>query len=550
MAENSVPLGQAGTGAAVILGDDRASQNFNRAFNQRQAILRDEERKVAEAMAQSYRKNMLAASDGKLFAQQLGDLEQKHIKQGMDYRSQGFDIYNPNPNDPKQLAASEQYMSDRRMIENLRNYRSGIEKQFNTVNAALSKANAGEYNQSDIDAMHKFINGTDLLEAYNSNTQLPNVRKNFNVEDALKGVRATPESSKRIENGMVVDTTVIDPKKAESTVVSSILNADGGQEYLMEVTGGVPLNEVRSLPNSRDEIRKQRERDYNGIPQLRQYLAGQQIQKGNANYDKWLNEETDRLYNAKKGYDELISNGVNRISAGVPLKDNRMPDYQGRNYNLAVQREQRLQNQQNTKGDNSEKPKDLYYTNDFIDRVFAGARGEPVGQGSGEELGGILEGKGYSTSWKLNNNENAKTQTKPYHVEKFVSKDGKPTGKLKITLAPRTIVYKNSSGDDVIRDFPSRSITIDAKNENVDRSKLNSFLKEATSGSLGLKESQVRTNQPSGMIKGGQNTQTNKPSSPPRTTISRSELASRASASGYSVAEYEKLLKQKGIKIQ
>lgn len=191
----------------------------------------------------------------------------------------------------------------------------------------------------------------------------------------------------------------------------------------------------------------------------------------------------------------------------------------------------------------------VYYTNDFMDRVFKGARGEQGGAGSGEQLGAILDGKGFDKNWKLTEGSKT-TQNKPYHVEKFVDAQGRPTGKIKITIAPREVTSTNADGEQTSKRVPQKFITINGNNEETDRSKLNAFLKEATGGSLGVKESQIRTNKASG--KGSFTPQATAPAKNNNTvkTIKKSDIASKASAAGYSIAEYTKLLKDRGVKIQ
>lgn len=528
MAENNtVPLGQAGTGAAVILGEDNASQQFNRnlgQYNKMRQQLQAAEQQKAQQIAKSYRDNMLAAGDGKLFAKQLGDIEQKHLKQGMDYRAQGWDIYRPNPNDPKQMQAHEQYMSDRRTIENLRNYAKGIEGKFKTINDAIAKGRAGEYKQSDIDAMHNFINGTDLLEAYNSGADLPSVNKNFDLSKALTGVQAPTSQNKYIKNGMVIDETVIDLPKAESKVISAIMNSNGGEEYLMEITGGVPINEVKSLPKTKEAIRKRREADYDGIPQLREALAIQQIKKGNAAYEQWLDEDSDRLYNARKGFDEVIKNGVDRTSGGV--KRSVTPDYQGKNYNLAVQREARI-----ARGDTNSQastPQDLAIP-------FADGNGVALGRGyvkapmttknfAGSSAIDLYTGK----PTKLN------TSSNDYEVVGVANFPFITKGNQKGNLSQPNFAQNNPNA---IEDKPM--IHVQLKEGGLVSDYLIPYDRMPSNLSKANKEA-LASFKP--------NNSKNSTQQAPK-TISKSQIRSRASASGYTDAEYTKLLIEKGIKI-
>lgn len=531
MAENNtVPLGQAGTGAAVILGQDNASQQFNRnlgAYNQRQQQLQALEQQKAQQIAKSYRDNMLAASDGKLFAKQLGDLEQKHLKQGMDYRSQGFDIYNPNPNDPKQLQAAEQYQSDRRTIENLRNYRKGLETKFKTVNDAISKARAGEYKQADIDAMHNFINGTDLLEAYNGGADLPTVNKTFNTAEALKGIKAPTQQNKRVQNGIIIDTTAIDPRQAENTVLSTLGSAQGGQDYLMEITGGIPLSEVRSLPKTREEIRKRREADYNGIPQLREALAGQQIQKGNAAYNKWLDEEADRLYNARKNYDNVIADGVGRISQGIKTVDSRTPQmtpYQEQNLNLQKQRLALAREKQSSDGT---KDDGVLYRRQWVDDMINGV------PDSGEQLKSILKGTG-----GYNDRE----------VDMMIRTEPNNPNTILFNIPPRTIITE-SNGEEKEKIEPRKVVRINRNDENADV-QLNQLLNDLTGEKINV--SKFKTNNASGKIKSNTPQPTSKSTPAPKTVplTKIKELVGKKGYEGYSEKELVDYYKSQGYKIQ
>lgn len=191
-----------------------------------------------------------------------------------------------------------------------------------------------------------------------------------------------------------------------------------------------------------------------------------------------------------------------------------------------------IKGRQKSSGSGSKIDDDVYYTNQFMDKVFAGARGDASGAGSGEQLGGILDGKGYAKEWSLPNSD--KIQNKPYHVERFTT-DGKPNGKIKITIAPKVL----ASGEE----GEPQSITIDANNENIDRSKLNSFLKEATGGSLGVKESQIRTNQASGKVKQAQPTKT--------VPVSKiKSLVGKAGYEGYTEKELMDYYKSQGYTIK
>lgn len=345
---NSVPLGQAGTGSAFILGDDSASKIFNRnaanltAVNQQRKI---DAQKQAQLLAKSYRDNILAASDGKLFAQQLGEIEQRHLKQGMDYRGQGFDIYNPDPNDPKQLAASAQYMADRRQIENLRSYRKGIEDRYKVNSDLLAKAPAGEYDPTTIQAMNDFVSKGNIQDIYANGETLPELSKRFNISTALKGIKAPTFERQQTKNGIIIDEKYIDRDEAENTVLGTLSNNPSGLAELSKVTQGIPVNQLRNLPESYDKIRADIVSDAKGDPNVKVSLAANGIKIGTPAFDKWVDDRAKNLHSIKRNFDSFLDNGVAQISGGVAQfskKKAEMTEYQKRSLALRAQTQRRL----------------------------------------------------------------------------------------------------------------------------------------------------------------------------------------------------------------
>lgn len=470
---NSVPLGQAGTGSAFILGQDTASTNFNRNLNAQRTV--DEQRRLeaerkAQLLAKSYRDNLLAASDGKLFAKQLGELEQKHLAQGMQYRGQGFDIYNPDPNDKKQLDAANQYMGDRRTIENLRAYRKGIEDNYKTNSLNLSKGKVGEYNQQDVDAMNKFVGEGNLLDYYNSGATLPQLRKNFNLSESLKGIKAPTFEKQETKNGVISDIKYIDKEDAENTVLGVLGNTIGGQEELARVTQGLPINEVRRLPNKLEDIKKTILQDANGDPNLKTALAENQVKIGTPAFDKWADKEAKRLYDIKKNFNSLLEGGVSQISAGANLfdkKKNEMTEYQRQQLALARQRENRIASAEGKADD------DVLYRQQLIDDMFSGVAG------SGEKVSAIVQGqqgyqgKGLQFDLKGNN--------------------------ITIRVPEKIKETENADGEVKTTIIPSYSITVD-RTKPQDRDKLNQLLNDVTGEKIN--NSKYQTGQPSGKVKG------------------------------------------------
>lgn len=517
---NSVPLGQAGTGAAFILGDDNASKIFNRNLSNITAVNQQNElrkQQQAQLLAKSYRDNLLAASSGKLFAQQLGEIEQKHLKQGMDYRGQGWDIYNPDPNDQNQIQAATQYMADRRQIENLRAYRKGIEDRFNKNSEKLAGAKAGDYDPESIKAMNDFVANGNIVDIYNSGQQLPEISQAFKISEALKGIKAPTFETMATKNGIITNEKYIDPDDAEKTVISTLSNSPAGLAQLNKVTQGLPINEVRRMPKTHDAIKKDILKDAGGDPRIKTALAASGIKIGTPAFTKWADTEAQRLYRIKSEFDGLVQNGVNQISNGVATfkkRKSEMTPYQRESLALRRQAAARANGGQI----NPQLDARLKLIQDI----------QSFTPNAAETLGAFVNGNPeYDSGSKFAIRANPE---KPNDNNHFVIdipakvKIGSDGDKQVVT--PRQLYSLNRSD-------PNFDVRMNEVINNVSGQRMD------IGASVGLR----------GNTKGSTKKVATAPQNVPK-TISKSQVASKAAIAGYSVAEYTKLLQQKGIKIQ
>ena len=355
-----MPLGQAGTGAAYILPQGNAAQGFvqNLRYYDQQRMMQDRLRnQEAQQLAKSYRDNMLTASSGRLWANEIGAMEQRHIQQGMDYRGQGWDIYNPDPNNTQQMSAHQQYMQDRARIEGMRGYRSEVESQYNKIQESLRKANLGEYNPADIQRLHDFVTG-DLTELYEQSAGLPEVRKRFNPRQYLPSTAAiTDETS--TEGNVRRRTVGINEPATQASVIAGVANAPGGREYLQELTGGINPQELIKLPDSREGIRETVLRDYQGDPQLQEVLASAPtpVLPDTPAFDRWVTEQSEQLYAAKQRFQPEFDSWMSQVVGGTRTGVTETSDYSAetqaraaRNEARAERRERRLEEQAASSG--------------------------------------------------------------------------------------------------------------------------------------------------------------------------------------------------------
>lgn len=382
---NTVPLGQAGTGAAYVLPRSSAAANFGQQlqyYDQRRQIDEERRRREAQRVANSYRENMLTASSGRLWANEIGKMEQDHIRQGMQYRAQGWDVYNPDPNNAEQLNASQQYLQDRARIESIRGYRANLEKQYIDLQKTLEKADIGEYNPADIQKLHDFVSGNTLSDLYEQNAALPSVRKRFDPSSVLPQTATTTDNT-TFGNNMRRREIAIDEQATAASVLASIANAPGGREYLNELTGGINPSTLLSIPNNREEIRAQILKDYQGDPQLRERLATSPtpVVPDSPALDRWVDEQADRLYQAKQRFQPQFDSWMSQVTGGTKTGITETPDYAAANYSerirsrqLAERREARLANEAKSSGS---------------DATYIGATSIPAGRESSGNQGTV-----------------------------------------------------------------------------------------------------------------------------------------------------------------
>lgn len=454
---NTVPLGQAGTGAAFRLGENRALPLFQQDI-ERQRLEREAE---AQRLAKSWRENALAASKGQLFASELGKIEQDHIQKGYQLRQQGIDPYNPDVNNPQAFQQAQEYMAERRDIENKRAYRDGIEARYKQYMDTLSKATEGEYDAEKIAEINKIVSEGRLSDLYARGATLPTLEKRVNTRDILKGVKAPVISTTKTVNGNIETDEYVDKNAARQVVLATIANSPTGQSVLLKATGGIPVQDVVSLPESKEEIKKRVTEDYMGSPERREQLALNQIRVGSPQFNQLMEEESEVLFKAKKGLNTLINDGVNQISQGIKTVDTTKPEMTEaerrrlaiaeQNLALARQRENRIASdadERKTTGTASVANQRAQWIDDMLDGV----------PGSGERLKGIIGGTtGYKGDVRIN-----------------TSKPNEITIQIPERETEKMIYGKNKK----IK-VPSRTITV-KKNDPQSKSKLNQFLNEVT----------------------------------------------------------------------
>lgn len=519
---NSVPLGQAGTGSAFLLGESQAANRYLQEQDYQRRLAEQQRQRDAQQLAQDWQRNALKVEGGLYWNNEFNNRINDHIQKGIQLRNMGVNPYGYNI-DPNAQKAQEEYALERAALESDMGARKTLETELKN-RFALLKANPDKYDPQSIAELNNVVSG-DFRNALNGG--LPNLQERYNPLAVVQKVTPSQSTTERVVGNQRIKSTGINKDETLNSIQSALAADPQSQRWVSQLTGGYTIPQLQRIPNTLEGIKTSLTRQYDGNPVLREELARQGItNKNSAQYRDFVNAEANKLFGAKQRWNDELENLYQTQYGKVKSVDSVINDFSARNMQLREQANARAQTRFNERGQD-DVDEDVYYTNEFMDRVFSGARGEQEGTGSGEQLGSILDGKGFQTTWTLPNGKVKRGAT--YHVEKLVDKNNNPTGKIRIITAPRKTTYTNSDGDEVTKTIPSKNLVIDGNNEAQDRSKLNSFLKDVTDGSLGLKESQIRTNQASGKIKGAQTTKT----STPQKSTTRSAIKSLVGKKGY-----------------
>lgn len=550
---NSVPLGQAGTGAAFILPNESLAANrlletidYNQQIAQRNALLKQQ---AAQQLAKSYQDNIFKAKNGQLFNSELMGLAQKHIQQGIDYAKQGWDIYNPNPNNPAQMKAYEQYMSDRARLNNLQQVREKIEADFNQDNDTLAKAQAGLYDPYYTKQQHDFLANTSLQDIVSRGLQLPRIREAFDAEKNIfsKADPVTYEDSRVVGNQKIDNRKFLDiptRRNAINTISSSL----GGKEWFQRQTG-LSVEKAQLLPDKLDDIKKFNNDFYKSTPQGQQVLVQNGITDLNSDaYKNFIEQQSALDYQGKKAANGIINTYIDRARAKANefLKVN--PDFSLRDQQLQEQRNYREQvrfnerNQDKSTG-SAAQPTDIsipynegnatvnargYIPVSIPKKNFAGVPAYDLT--SGQTLPQLQSSGDYSIvgvgNFPFISNPNAKdnlgntlngTVAQPNYQKQNPN-----------SVKERAMIHVQSI-DPVTKMTNDYLIDYNKLPQNVKNSK---SVKEALSNFVPAKEQSSQLQQPAKKV------------------IYRSQIASKAKAAGYSINEYTELLRKNGITIQ
>lgn len=348
MAEyNSVPLGQAGTGAAFILPESQAANSlletidYNRQIEEQNRILRQQQ---AQQLAADWQKNRLKVEGGLYWQPEFEKRYENHLQKGIKLRQMGINPYRINPNDPNQVAIAQDYLLERQGIEADIAARKEREAAISEQMKAL-KSDPTAFRPKTVKAINDYIN---LPFSQAKGMQVPVLEKAFNREEELyklaDPITISEEKIVKEKDGKeyTVKSKVMDKGSTRSMAETILRNNSRGKNFIEDEIG-VSIDEVTKYPDTLEDNLKLFTAAYEGDPKLRDQWA---IQYGITSPEQakpLIQQLATERYTQKKKYNTLLDDFEKRAAAKVDPTSSKIPYFGNRDQQLQEQAARRAE---------------------------------------------------------------------------------------------------------------------------------------------------------------------------------------------------------------
>lgn len=187
--------------------------------------------------------NKLAIPPTIQYKSELSGLAQKWFDKGVQYRRQNFDPFNPDYSKPDQVTASQQYLTEKKHIEDLADLAKGVDKGYNDNQKLVQEGKLDGWDEYQSALKDHTLQS--LYKAGGTNA-LPQLYKSFdtkNVDDEIKLKPQTRQIKKPtgipdvVEN---VNEKYINMQQAARSAETAINNQPGVVRHMQKVGIGDP----------------------------------------------------------------------------------------------------------------------------------------------------------------------------------------------------------------------------------------------------------------------------------------------------------------------
>lgn len=352
---NSVPLGREGTGAATVLGPNRALQYWLGVSQQDQNRLQGQQDRYQQTQAAYNQKfaqtNMENASKfaSPLWAQDFSKRGQNLIGMGSQLVSRGINPYrtNLNPENQEELMA---YQGEANTMLNLKAQADDLRKwQVKTMDEIAK--NPSKYRQEDIDKVRNLDQLYSFDDFVSGKVQVPQIQQkiDFLNEGASAKFNATvtmPVETRMPDGGIRTETKTrlnvdlanqyVDmafrPGTEYATEVEGRLREKGIDGSFDQLLGTTDRAEVRSYIDS--YLRSPDESN----PVIDLMISGAVPAIDTPEYDKYLEDATNEQLKAEKILEDSKKQFFTGLQSGVKEADKVSYDYKAVSNQRAAQR--------------------------------------------------------------------------------------------------------------------------------------------------------------------------------------------------------------------
>lgn len=268
---NTVPLGEAGTGAAYLLPQSQAVNQAYLGIDQIQADKQanaDAKVKQAQAVANAWKKNQLNIKGGTLYQPEINDRTSKVMQMGYQLQKAGV---NPNTvsNDPEVQKRIDQYNQAKSALISDAQARDEYAKQSQENEKLIAAQPAGYFDPQSISDYHDFISGKIPLSTITSKgLQMPALRRTYDMQTAIDKLPTAKIDTKGLpdKNGVQTHLILPDENAHLNTANNFVQNTPEVQAEISRKTG-VPYAQI---PDETDPnvIKKQLDDHYRSLPNI------------------------------------------------------------------------------------------------------------------------------------------------------------------------------------------------------------------------------------------------------------------------------------------
>lgn len=352
---NTVPQGREGTGAATIIGPNRALQYSLNQLDKNQNRILAEQQQYQQRQSQQnaqFNKTLMEVADlgtSPMYGNDFAEITNEVVKQGGQLMAQGINPYNPYQNEESR-AAVQQWQGE---VNKLKQAKAQVDMIYKDRQAQVKRYldDPDSYDFTDFQKLRDFENENSLEDILEGNTQLPQLGKRVNIsEDITKqyGQIYNDTTEQGVDaNGNPITTQV---RAADTGRITSIVNNEfnSGSKYGQEVNRRLrrEFGDEATLDGllgitDRDELRQvldaefRNPSDTNPLVELR--ANGINARPGTPEYESFLEQAVNEQLKAELILDNAKQEAANALIGRTNTSRKEKFDFTLRNQQLREQ---------------------------------------------------------------------------------------------------------------------------------------------------------------------------------------------------------------------